>query len=307
MRKLCHTCFPLAFLQCVISGSCLAVNGRFRTALCLCKICQKLILFVLHSCSSIARKSELASCSQRTAEILLEADTKKEAMHVAKHIELVHCLAMILFVYTLSPRYEASGSFACSPRHRDDIANSCFWDGHGGSPDVFASLCNQHWPCINLCVRSACKPFMTTVVCPTPPPPPPSLPNLPLLRPCSQLQLDASQPSSKQQEKHKKYQVVYQPISTKTRLSKRIDLLTFGFPMLVHGASFGPKRRTPVISRFLELKQKECPVLPSDVALVFSVEHQPKAKKKNNPGSWQVGTQNWTAKPRPRLRGLAED
>ena len=29
----------------------------------------------LHSCSSIARKSEPTNCSQRTAEILLEADT----------------------------------------------------------------------------------------------------------------------------------------------------------------------------------------------------------------------------------------
>ena len=39
-KKLRHTCFPLAFLQFVISGSCLSVNGKVRTALFSCINCK---------------------------------------------------------------------------------------------------------------------------------------------------------------------------------------------------------------------------------------------------------------------------
>ncbi|CAJ1384843.1 unnamed protein product, partial [Effrenium voratum] len=56
--------FSSAFLQFVSSGSCLAVNGRIRTASFSCINGQNPMFF--HSCSSIARKSEPTSCIQRS-------------------------------------------------------------------------------------------------------------------------------------------------------------------------------------------------------------------------------------------------
>ena len=148
------------------------------------------------------------------AEILLEAGAQKRSDACSETHESgadsVYRPAMIPLVYKLSPHYEANGSFACFPRHRDSSGTFMF----SGMDMValqmlFASICNQHWPCINLSAlmcSCACKPFIRKEHPP-------------------QLQLGASQPSSKQPEKHKKYQVFYQPVSSKRDIPFRLTPL----------------------------------------------------------------------------------
>ena len=91
--------------------------------------------------------------------------------------ELILCLAMILFVYTLIPHYEASGPFACSLVTETLPANSCLLEWTWWLSRCFLpAFATKHCPCINLCALMCvrvCTPFITTEA----PPPPPARPS----------------------------------------------------------------------------------------------------------------------------------
>ena len=89
----------------------------------------------------------------------------------------------------LYPHYEASESFACSPRHRDPSSKFMF----AGLDNLYAQTC-----------VFVCKTFITR----PPPPPPPPLP------PCSQLQPNTFQPETAKKQTQTKNHVFTSLFST---------------------------------------------------------------------------------------------
>ena len=95
--------------------------------------------------------------------------------------ELVYRLAMMPFVYTLSPHYEASGWCACSPRHRDSSSKLMFAGMDMVALQMLLAVATNIGrapTCVHSCVFIPHPPPPPLLVAALPPPPP---------QPCSQL------------------------------------------------------------------------------------------------------------------------